>query len=311
LADLDRVLCDGPAVGVVTLAVLDSARGGGTVLARFAQRWVFHLDDAADAPALGVPAARVPPAVPGRLVVAATGHDAQLALLDPDPRGRLGGPLPVDVLPPVVAAHALPGTDAPVGSVTALPVGLDFHTLAPAVLEVPCGEHVLIVGPARSGRSSALITLIEAWRGLHAGEPIAVICPARTSPLVERYGAAAVLDLDDDSDPRALIAVDDCERFDDDDGRLADHLRRRAGSVTVFAAGRADALRVAYGHWTTVCRRSRLGLVMVAGADVDGDLLGAVLPRRPPIPARPGLAWLVDGNDHSLVQVALDRCRIP
>ena len=70
LAELDRVLADGPAVGIATIAVIDAARGGGTALARFAQRWVFHLADAGDAPSLGVPAARVPPAIPGRLVVA-------------------------------------------------------------------------------------------------------------------------------------------------------------------------------------------------------------------------------------------------
>jgi S-DNA-T family DNA segregation ATPase FtsK/SpoIIIE len=82
---------------------------------------------------------------------------------------------------------------------------------------------------------------------------------------------------------------------------------RRSEAATVFAAGRADALRVAYGHWTAVCRRSRIGLVMVAGGELDGDLLGAVVPRRSPIPARPGLAWLVDGSGLSLVQIALDQ----
>jgi S-DNA-T family DNA segregation ATPase FtsK/SpoIIIE len=136
-----------------------------------------------------------------------------------------------------------------------------------------------------------------------------VISPTRSSPLVARYGAVAGLDDLSDLDashPEALIAIDDCERLDDPDGRLADYLSRSAGATTVFAAGRADAMRVAYGHWTTVCRRSRLGLVMAAGAELDGDLVGAVLPRRTPIPTRPGLAWLVDGTGQALVQLALD-----
>jgi S-DNA-T family DNA segregation ATPase FtsK/SpoIIIE len=185
-----------------------------------------------------------------------------------------------------------------------LPVGLDFATLSMAVLHLPIGEHVIVAGPARSGRSSALIRLIEAWCELHPGAPVRVICPVRGSPLVERYGVAA--ELDDTFDRQGLIAVDDCERFDDPDGWLVTHLGRAAGATSVFAAGRADAMRVAYGHWTAVCRRSRLGLVMAAGGELDGDLLGAVLPRRTPIPARPGLAWLVDGRGQSLVQLALD-----
>jgi S-DNA-T family DNA segregation ATPase FtsK/SpoIIIE len=114
------------------------------------------------------------------------------------------------------------------------------------------------------------------------------------------------LEVASEQDVHVLVVVDDCERFDDPHGRLADRLGRAPGMTTVFAAGRADALRVAYGHWTTLCRRSRLGLVMAGGAELDGDLLGAVLPRRTPIPPRPGLAWLVDGSGQSLVQLALD-----
>ena len=53
-------------------------------------------------------------------------------------------------------------------------------------------------------------------------------------------------------------------------------------------------------------RRSRLGLVTSASNDLDGDLLGVMLPRRLPIPARPGLAWLVSDGDVVLTQIAVD-----
>jgi S-DNA-T family DNA segregation ATPase FtsK/SpoIIIE len=303
-AELDRVLADGPAVGIATVAVVDAARGGGTVLARFAQRWVFHLDDPSDAPTLGVASARVPAAIAGRLVVAASGLEAQVAIVERDRPEGDGGPAAVEVLPRCVPARALARTGAHPGTVVGLPIGVDFTTLSTTVLHLPMGEHVVVVGPARSGRSSALIRLIEAWRELHPGSPVRVICPSRSSPLVQRYDAA--VELDGTFDQHALIAVDDCERFDDPDGRLAAHLGRVSGAATVFAAGRADSMRAAYGHWTAVCRRSRLGLVMTAGGELDGDLLGAILPRRTPIPARPGLAWLVDGSGQSLVQLALD-----
>jgi hypothetical protein len=43
---------------------------------------------------------------------------------------------------------------------------------------------------------------------------------------------------------------------------------------------------------------------MTAMGDVDGELLGATLPRRALIPPRPGLAWIIDQDGQRLVQVA-------
>jgi S-DNA-T family DNA segregation ATPase FtsK/SpoIIIE len=80
---------------------------------------------------------------------------------------------------------------------------------------------------------------------------------------------------------------------------------RRPG-ITIVAAARPDAIRQAYGHWTGVVRRSRLGLVATGGGDTDGDVLGAALPRRAALPSRPGLMWLVDRGRVVLVQVAVD-----
>jgi S-DNA-T family DNA segregation ATPase FtsK/SpoIIIE len=75
----------------------------------------------------------------------------------------------------------------------------------------------------------------------------------------------------------------------------------------IVATGKPDSLRQSYGHWTGVVRRSRLGTVAAASNDLDGDLVGVVLPRRLPIPARPGLVWLVSDGDAVLAQVAVDR----
>ena len=55
------------------------ARVPTAVLAACAERWVFHLDDPSEASACGVRAVAVPAAIPGRIVVASTGHEAQLA----------------------------------------------------------------------------------------------------------------------------------------------------------------------------------------------------------------------------------------
>jgi S-DNA-T family DNA segregation ATPase FtsK/SpoIIIE len=108
------------------------------------------------------------------------------------------------------------------------------------------------------------------------------------------------------SSGRVLIAIDDSELVDDMDGMLAKHAASRRPGLLIVATGKPDSLRQSYGHWTGVVRRSRLGIVTAASNDLDGDLLGAVLPRRLPIAARPGLAWLVGNGDVELVQVAVD-----
>ena len=77
----------------------------------------------------------------------------------------------------------------------------------------------------------------------------------------------------------------------------------RHANVTIAVAGRPDTLRTMYGHWTAVVRRSRIGLVMSTGADIDGDLFGEPLPRRLTIAPRAGLAWMIDGGGRRLVQI--------
>ena len=61
--------------------------------------------------------------------------------------------------------------------------------------------------------------------------------------------------------------------------------------VVVVAAGRADALRGLYSHWTRTVRAGRVGLLLQPDVDLDGDLLSVRLPRRTDHRprARPGL----------------------
>ena len=101
-----------------------------------------------------------------------------------------------------------------------------------------------------------------------------------------------------------MVLVDDAERVDDASGDFARLIAERRPGVLVVAAARPDTLRTLYGHWTAAVRRSRTGLLMAGCSDVDGDLLGELLPRTPPIPVRPGLAWVVSAGGRSLAQIA-------
>jgi S-DNA-T family DNA segregation ATPase FtsK/SpoIIIE len=104
-------------------------------------------------------------------------------------------------------------------------------------------------------------------------------------------------------DPRELIVVvDDAELVDDPSGCLAALAGGR--DAIVVAAGRGEALRSVYGHWTAALRRQRRGIVLCPSADVDGDVLGVVLPRRAGLARTPGRGYWVGGGEARLVQLA-------
>lgn len=315
---LDRLLRDGPAVGVVAVVTTDGSSTKGLVVPR-SSTWVFHVDDPGAARTVGLRAAVAGPGRPGRLRVVESGLEGHVAL-DPEPlRGiarvagdqRLG-PAPVMVLPdlvdpdeldartPIDAGTPMDGR-TPIDGRTdgrceqqpvELLVGLGADDLEPAQLRVPTGDHVFIAGSARTGRSTALRQIEAGWRRAHPGGRVLRLGRH------QRIGDEIV---DGDASP-FLVVVDDADRVDDPDGRLARLVAQHRATLAV--AVRLEAARVAYGHWTREVARSRCGLIMTSTGDTDGELLGVTLPRRSSIPARPGLAWMVDQRGHRLVQVA-------
>lgn len=326
---LEQILDDGEAAGITIVATVEHAAAvPASFLARCAHRWVLHLHDAHDGAILGVAAGRVPAAdTPGRLVVAATGLAGQLvrapATFRPAASGNYEPPARgIDVVPALVAPTMLASGSWYEG-LTSLPLGIDFRSGSHHTIDVPDGEHVLVIGGPRTGRSSTLVRLAEGWRQAHPDGRVLAIVPRRRSALAQwanEWGIAAAPDssllndsrLDDSRlDDSLLVLVDDAEMVDDPGGSLAALAAGGRANTWIVAAGRPDALRQLYGHWTTVVRRSRSGLVLTGGNDLDGDLLGVVLPRRTPVPARPGLAWLVANGTVALTQIALSAAPDP
>ncbi len=311
---LDRLLRDGPGVGIVAVITTDGSSSKGLGVPRSAT-WVFHVGDQGIARTVGLRSPVVGPGVPGRLRVVESGLEAQV-VFDPDPLGgaardpardptadpaadREGGPMPVLVLPEMIDTDHLDArskiaSKRSSGQPVELVIGLGADDLEPAVLRVPVGDHVFIGGAARTGRSTALRQVEAAWRRAHLD--------GRVIRLDRHQSVVAELPVGDLDSPPVLVVVDDAERIDDHDGRLG-RLITQPG-VTFAVVGRLEAVRVAYGHWTREVARTRCGLIMTSMGDVDGELLGATLPRRPPIMPRPGLAWMIDQDGHRLVQVA-------
>ncbi len=307
---LQRIVVEGAAVGLT--CVLTGERPAampGPLLAACTDRWVFHLDDPSEAGGCGVRPGAVPPAVAGRIVVASTGCVAQLAVPsfeadgDGDSARSAVRPAPIGVLARSVGAVDLPAGRSTGGGVE-LVVGIDHETLGVARVTVPDGEHLLVAGPARSGRTTVLLRLAESWLEAHPGGRVLVVgrrdqlgLAGADAVAPDRLAAAVQVA----TGRPVLVVVDDAEHVDDP--ALAGLVAARRPGLVVLAAGRPVTLRAMYGHWTSVVRRSRLGLLMAACSDTDGDLLGELLPRHRPLPARPGLAWVVDGGHRRLVQV--------
>jgi S-DNA-T family DNA segregation ATPase FtsK/SpoIIIE len=217
------------------------------------------------------------------------------------------GPAKIGVLPTEVDAAEL-WVGAELSGRTVLPIGLSATLVQPVALELAGGDHVLVLGTSRSGRSTALGRLATAWHEAHPDAPVIVVTPRR-SPLTsvaDDRGWPVMTDpagAGGPPDGRALLVVDDAE--------LTDHPNLPAWcaacTATVFAASRPDALRGAYGHWTQGVRRSRTGLVLGRTSEMDGDQLGVVLPRRWPVPHAAGGGWVVlEGAGPGVVQVAVD-----
>ncbi len=86
-ADLDamqRILGEGANVGIEVVATAERPGAvAASMLAAFGERWVLRLDDPSEATTCGIPPSHVPASAPGRLVVASSRAEAQLADLEP------------------------------------------------------------------------------------------------------------------------------------------------------------------------------------------------------------------------------------
>lgn len=194
-----------------------------------------------------------------------------------------------------------------------LPVGLADRGLRPAGFRLGAGDHALVTGPARSGKSTTLNVLAEMFAKLGTGTAVYGVALRRSSLRDDPHLDAVAVDtagvselartIQDRGEP-AVLLIDDADGVDDVDGALARVLTARRDDVWCIAAGRADLLRTQYGHWTMEVRRSRTGLALRPNVDLDGDLWHTPLPRRSARAMPVGRGYLVHEGAAELVQVA-------
>ncbi|WP_066933206.1 FtsK/SpoIIIE domain-containing protein [Microtetraspora fusca] len=363
-----QLLREGPAVGL--RAVVTSDRSGllGQISTVFEDRLVLRLADPADYGLAGLPVKDLPSSLPpGRaLSLGENGLvESQIALLADDPSGpaqvaalqalartaaaRFGGdperkgawawrsapPLRVDALPIRVtteqAMELAPAFEPPsplwallgVGGDALEPLGLDLLAQGPAAV---------IGGPARSGRSSCLVTAARSLAG--RGTPVLVVTPRR-SPLRALAGAPGVLAVLDGEarkvagaepgasdgppgaqDPRTIldgtreyvVIVDDAELISPDSplGLALEEILRSArdGEHGLLIAGATGDLATAYRGFTAEARKSRTGLLLSVQSPADGDLFGVRLPRGV-VGGPPGRGLLITSGTATPIQAAL------
>jgi S-DNA-T family DNA segregation ATPase FtsK/SpoIIIE len=329
LDGLYRAYADGPDVGLYCAATTSRAKSVPTAIDEVTtQKWLFRLADTYDYASAGVPVKFAPAAVAGRCVFSETKlqtHVASpssswpeaVALVASRWAGFAPKPTVVGQLPERVTVAELGVRAELAGQPWRIPVGIRESDLEPALLEAYEGEHVLVAGPPRSGRSTMLLAMVEALRAGAAadGVDLAVwgVC-GRRSPLASAAGLdrcvvgddglAALLAAARVHRGRLVLLVDDAEQLDDTDQSFAGLLAARPTDLLVIASGRSDDLRTLYGHWTKTVRKSRCGVLLQPNVDYDGELVGATLPRRAPVALTAGRGYLSSGGSLELLQAA-------
>jgi DNA segregation ATPase FtsK/SpoIIIE, S-DNA-T family len=328
---LPRLVADGRPLGV-HFAITADRRGAvaNTLAGLVPAKIVLRMADDDEAAAFGIPVKAIRGAhlPPGRGFLP-SGLELQLALPGTDAAGeaqasvvaetaeRLSARWPnttvpaIEPLPVDVERAALPAPEGPSAAV----VGIGDAELEPFTVDL-ADRHFLVAGPYRSGRSTALATVVESLR--RGPEPPAfhLLAPRRT-PLLELPGWASVASGVDECDAAAarlaeltgpaVVVIDDGDELAETlaAAPLETLVRRgRDARVTVVAAAERQAIQRACAGWLRELRKDEHGLLLDPDTDVDGDLLGARLPRRsnPVFPL--GRGYAVDRGLVELVQIS-------
>ena len=312
-----RIWSDGAAVGVTVAASVARAADLSPELAASAGVVLVHATaDSGEGLRFGL---RKPTSglAAGRAVRAGDGLDVQIARPEGGdfasaaaevaaaaaPAGR--GPARIGSLPPKVTFGDLPGSALSEDRRIDIRFAMGDLSLAPTGFALHDGEHALVLGPPRTGRTCALAAMGAAARC--AGIEVVVVAD-RPGDLAQLLGMEPVpvaeIGTHDAPDGRRLLLVDDADRVSDPAGLLAGLAAGRDGSCHLVASATAERLRSSYGHWLNEMRTCRTGVLFRPGP-LDGDLLGATLPARlEPLPV-PGRGLVVADGAAAVVQVAL------
>lgn len=296
----------GPEVGMYFAASSSRFKAAPTqVLDITASKWLFRLSEPAEYIFAGLRQGEMPQQVPGRYIDFESRHHSHIATPKVSheqaielirahyPNAQLKRPaiasLPLSLAPTDLHEARCNLTNVP----RRIPVGLRNEDLTPAFLEAYEGEHVLISGPSRSGKSTVLEAIARKLRADSAdsGDPVTLlaICSNR-SPLRN----STVFDsVDSFEDPSMLLIqaetatsptvlfVDDAEQFDDTSQMLSSLSTSMNSNLLLIASANNNTLKSLYSHWIRkMGAKSRLGVLLMPDPNYDGEFLGVTIPQR-------------------------------
>ncbi|MDQ2836243.1 MAG: FtsK/SpoIIIE domain-containing protein [Actinomycetota bacterium] len=328
-----RLLREGPSVGLTLVIAGDRAVLSDRIAGFIATKYVLRLADREDYRLVNIRPQNLPENIaPGRAYFGDTPNEAQFALLGADPSGQaqiavlraeadalterygrqlIHRPFRVDVLPAVITlaeALRLPVAVAGEPAPFDVTVGVGGDDLGQYRTSFGAGPGFVIAGQRKTGRSTALALLAA---GLHAnGVELLVVCP-KPSPLSElatELGVPVVTRMDGpdstvgwiEQREQCAILIDDADQVhgSDLDSALIDVVRARAPGSIAFVVGAAlDDLGSLLRGVAVEGKRNKQGLLLSPQSGMDGNVLGAGLPRNllGRAPAGRGL-MLVDGE---------------
>jgi DNA segregation ATPase FtsK/SpoIIIE, S-DNA-T family len=339
---LEGLLRRGPATGVITVLTTDRTAFGNRVAAAVEHRLVLRQADRDDVATFGLAPRAMPTAMPaGRAMWVSTGVELQIALLDRDPvggaqaraLGRLAARLLADLdgielaMPPhridplpdritLAEAETLRAGPHAIGTAVCTPVVAGDHLMPVDVDIAALGHAFVIAGPGRSGRSTALATIVHSLAGRDDALPVVLVTP-RPSPLRALAGLPGIRGVSSGNDPAELegllaggpaaLVVDDGERIEEYPlGEVLENFIkdcRDTGSIVVAAATTDDLLLSRFRGWLAQARRTRTGMLLNPENNIAGEIFDLRLPRSLTGTWPPGRGMLVLAGQPTLAQV--------
>jgi S-DNA-T family DNA segregation ATPase FtsK/SpoIIIE len=226
---------------------------------------------------------------------------------------------PVAVLPLEVSASELPVSPQAWTATFAV----DDLDLAPVSVSL-ADSHFVVIGPYRSGRSTALDTIAASLRASTPGLATHLLaprrswlvdgsgwdsvsrgldeCEAKIATLLEELVAGAALP---DTAPVLVVFEDAGELAESRASSSLEMLVKRGRDAHLrFAASIETGQARHYASWIRELRKDGRGMLLDPSLDLDGELLGARLPRRSNAVFPPGRGYVVIDARVALAQVA-------
>ncbi len=330
---LEQVIREGAAVGVHVVLTADRrASVPNSVSSVVTTRLVLRLAERDEYAVLGVDSALASGArlTPGRGFIQGT-TEVQVAVwhgADPAAEQRALADLVrslrerhtraftvVGRMPTSVEARELP----PAPDTWVLPFAVGEREVAPVHADLR-DSHLLVAGPARSGRTSTLRLLAQvASRAPVPAAPVLLV--ARRPGSYEDHGLLQVVDVHDTAALEAAVSemvrrtatgepvlccCDDVDLFPDQVSSALEQLARTSRDTSlrfVVATDNRAGLR-AYAGLVPEVRKSKQAVLLSPELDIDGDLVGVRLRSPLDSPHAPGRAVLVADGLSELIQVA-------